>query len=60
VLSPLGVYERPIPDPVLLPYTASHIDRLLEAQGEVFAAQVETGSAPPSVSIWVRQLRSRN
>jgi hypothetical protein len=39
-LQPPTIYERPIPDPILLPYTASHIDRLLEAQGEVFPAQV--------------------
>ena len=45
-LQPPAVYERPIPDPILLPYTASHIDRLLEAQGEVFPAQVETDGAP--------------
>ena len=45
-LQPPTVYERPIPDPILLPYTASHIDRLLEAQGEVFPAQVETDSTP--------------
>jgi flagellar basal body-associated protein FliL len=45
-LQPPAVYERPIPDPILLPYTASHIDRLLEAQGEVFPAQVETDSTP--------------
>ena len=44
-LQPPTIYERPIPDPILLPYTASHIDRLLEAQGEVFPAQVETDSA---------------
>jgi hypothetical protein len=45
-LQPPAIYERPIPDPILLPYTASHIDRLLEAQGEVFPAQVETDSTP--------------
>jgi len=45
-LQPPTIYERPIPDPILLPYTASHIDRLLEAQGEVFPAQVETNSEP--------------
>jgi hypothetical protein len=45
-LQPSAVYERPIPDPILLPYTASHIDRLLEAQGEVFPAQVDTDSTP--------------
>ena len=45
-LQPPTIYERPIPDPILLPYTASHIDRLLETQGEVFPAQVETDSTP--------------
>ena len=45
-LQPPTIYERPIPDPTLLPYTASHIDRLLEAQGEVFPKQIETDGAP--------------
>ena len=45
-MQPPTTYARPIPDPTLLPYTASHIDRLLEAQGEVFPAQIETCSPP--------------
>jgi hypothetical protein len=48
VLQPPAIYERPIPDPILLPYTASHIDRLLQTQGEVFPAQVET-DGPPTI-----------